>query len=68
MLSTLKSKLELKGIAVEFRLGGSGGGTLVCGSQVLVRKSSDNEFVLEGPPIAVYFDVRKVLYDHFAFI
>lgn len=68
MLSTLKSKLESKGISVEFRLGGTGGGTLVCGSQVLVRKNSDNEFVLEGPPIAVYFDVRKVLYDHFAFI
>jgi hypothetical protein len=41
---------------------------LVCGQQVIVRKENDNDFIVEGPPVPVYFQVRKVLYEHFAFV
>jgi hypothetical protein len=71
MLSSLKQKLEQRGVAVEFRLGtgaATGGGVLICGGQVVVRKDNENDFVLEGPPIPAYFLVRKVLYEYFAFI
>ena len=47
---------------------GSVGTVLVCEKQVMVRKSGENDFSIEGPPVAAYWAVRKVLYQHFAFL
>jgi hypothetical protein len=68
MLSSLKQKREQRGMQVEFRLGVGSGGVLICGQQVMVRKENDNDFIVEGPPVPAYFQVRKVLYEHFAFV
>lgn len=65
-LNALKQKLEQRGVTVEFKLS-SVGGMLVCGGQVLMKKQ-ENDFVLEGPPVPAYWEARKALYEHFAFV
>jgi hypothetical protein len=66
-LKTLKEALEAAGVTVEYRLSSSGS-LLVCGNQVLIRKGDENDFVLEGPPSAVYYDTRKILYKQLALV
>ena len=66
-LNRLKQMLEKNGVSVEYRLS-STGGTLVCGNQVLLKKEQENDFVIEGPPTALYYRVRQILYSRFAFI
>lgn len=69
MINTLKQKIEQRGISVVFQLGTTGAGSLlVCAQQVIVRKESGNNFVIEGPPVPAYWEVRKALYEHFAFV
>lgn len=36
--------------------------------QVIVRKESDNDFVIEGPPVHAYWEARKALYQQYAFV
>ena len=67
LLNNLKHQIEQSGVPVEFRLTSSGG-VLICGSQVIVRKDRDNDFVIEGPPVHAYFAARKALYQQYAFV
>jgi hypothetical protein len=66
-LNSIKQQMETRGLGVDFRIG-TEGGALVCGSQVIVKKEGDNDFVIEGPPVKAFYDARKALYDHFAFV
>jgi len=66
-LNNLKQYLETSmGIPTEFRIGVTGG-VLVCDSQIFIRKDG-NQFSMEGPPINRFYEVRKALYQQFAFI
>ena len=67
LLESLRQQLERIGVSTEYRLSSSGG-YLVCGGQVILKKERENDFVLEGPPIAAYFMTRKMLYEQFAFL
>ena len=71
-LNALVAALQEAGIATESMTAssadGSVGTVLVCEKQVMVRRSGENDFSIEGPPVAAYWAVRKVLYAHFAFL
>jgi hypothetical protein len=41
---------------------------LVLAGQVIVRKENENDFIVEGPPVAAYYQVRKALYQQFSYI
>ena len=43
-------------------------GMLVLAGQVIVRKENENDFIVEGPPVAAYYQVRKALYQQFSYI
>lgn len=68
LLETLKQRLELAGITVEYKLGRRGG-MLICGNAVIIRKENENDFVIEGgagtDTLAV---ARKALYEHYTFL
>jgi len=70
--NTLKTALQNAGIATESVTAtsrdGSVGTVLVCQQQVMIRRAAENDFTVEGPPVAAYWAVRKVLYSHFAFL
>jgi hypothetical protein len=70
--NTLKTALQNAGIATESVTAtsrdGSVGTVLVCQQQVMIRRAGENDFAVEGPPVAAYWAVRKVLYSHFAFL
>lgn len=53
--------------SVEFRLSKSGG-MLILGNQVIIRKTNETDFVIEGPPIPLYYTARKILYQQLVFI
>ena len=67
LLHSLKNIIEQYGVSVEFKLT-ERGAVLVCAGQVVIRKEGDHDFVLEGPPIPAYWEARKALYQHYAFI
>jgi hypothetical protein len=67
MLEKLRQLLENSGIKVEFRLS-LNGGVLICNEQILIRKGNENDFLVEGPPLPVFYEVRKVLYQLFEFV
>ena len=82
-LNSLKIHLETLNYNIEFKLTPKGA-VLICDNQVIIRKNDDvsiepsrtisggdvitNDFVLEGPPVKVYWEIKKILYDKFAFI
>jgi len=70
--NALKTALQNAGIATESVTAtskdGSVGTVLVCQQQVMIRRAAENDFTVEGPPVAAYWAVRKVLYSHFAFL
>ena len=70
--NALKAALLQAGIATESvtatSADGQVGTMLVCEQQVMIKRAAENDFVVEGPPVAVYWAVRKVLYAHFAFL
>ena len=43
-------------------------GMLILAGQVIVKKENENDFIVEGPPVAAYYQVRKVLYQQFSYI
>lgn len=65
-LNQLKQAYEAIGMKAEFHIG-SQGGVLMINDQVILRKENNN-FVIEGPPIKTYYDVRRVLYQQCAFL
>ena len=65
-LNSLKQQIEANGIAVEYRIG-SEGAMLVLLGQVLIRKDVNN-FIIEGPPIPIFWEARKALYQQFSFV
>lgn len=68
-LNALKTALEKSGLAVESFSAVSSGSVrayLVCEQQVIVRKDNENDFVVEGPPVAAFWQARKILYCQFA--
>ena len=50
-------------LSVEYREG-----VLLLGGQVAVRKENENDFVVEGPPLPVFWEVRRALYQQFCSI
>ena len=70
--NALKAALINSGIATESVTATSADGTvgtlLVCEAQVLIRRVGENDFEVEGPPVAAYWAARKVLYSQFAFL
>jgi hypothetical protein len=67
MFNTIKTKLEARGLQVEFKVSDAGA-ILICNSQVLLRKDAGNDFIIEGPPGSVFVTVRNVLYDYYSFV
>ena len=65
-LNSLKQQIEANGITVEYRIG-SEGAMLVLLGQVLIRKDVNN-FIIEGPPIPIFWEARKALYQQFSFV
>lgn len=65
-LNQLKQQLEAQGIKADFTIGAQGG-ALICNDQVVIRKEN-NDIFIEGPPVKVFYDARKVVYQQFAFI
>jgi hypothetical protein len=43
-------------------------GMLILAGQVIVKKENENDFIVEGPPVTAYYQVRKVLYQQFSYI
>jgi hypothetical protein len=67
-LTQLKQQLDMIGIKTEFRVGAMGG-ILVCNEHVIISKDShNNHFQIEGLPTKTFFDVRRILYQQFAFV
>ena len=67
-LNALKLSIEKAGVPVEYQLS-STGASLVCGGgKVVLRKEQENDFVLEGDPSALYYKIRAILYQRYAFI
>jgi hypothetical protein len=67
-LSSLRQLIEASGVSVEFRVD-SEGAVLICGGQVMIRKSNaSSDFTLEGPPVPAFYEARKALYQQFAFV
>eukprot|EP00605_Chrysophyceae_sp_TOSAG23-4_P000169 GSChrysophyteH1.ASY1.ANO1.193.1 assembled CDS len=70
--NALFSALKAAGINTESMTASSTDGVvgtvLVCDKQVMVSRSGTNDFLVEGPPVSTYWAVRKVIYDHFAFL
>lgn len=70
-LNALKTALEKAGLVVEAfsaRSSGSVRTYLVCETQVVIRKDNENDFVVEGPPVAAFYQARKIIYKHFAIV
>uniref|UniRef100_A0A061R5T7 Cleavage and polyadenylation specificity factor subunit 2 n=1 Tax=Tetraselmis sp. GSL018 TaxID=582737 RepID=A0A061R5T7_9CHLO len=60
-LSAVKQALAEAGVQAEFS-----GGVLVCSSNVMVRRGSeDGELVLEGPLCSDYYKIRGVVYGQY---
>ena len=66
-LEALKHKLEGAGVSVEYRLGAKGG-VLVCDGTVVISKSNENEFDIEGSWCRALVTARKVVYECFTFL
>lgn len=71
--NSLVSALQSVGINVESMTGTSSDGTtvgtiLICDNQIMISRSGQNDFMIEGPPVAAYWTVRKVVYGQFAFL
>jgi hypothetical protein len=68
----LKAALIAAGVATESVTAATPDGAvstmLVCERQVFVKRSGENDFEVEGPPVAAFWATRKVLYAHFAFL
>ena len=63
-LETIRARLELAGIRVEYKRGG----TLVCDNAVLVKKENENDFSIEGPSCKALYAAKQALYHHFSFM
>jgi len=59
----IKRQLDQRDTTIDFR-----GGMLVVGGQVMVRKENENDFVIEGPPIPIFWEVKKALSTQFVWI
>jgi hypothetical protein len=70
--NALKAALIAAGVATESVTAATPDGSvstiLVCEKQVFVKRSGENDFEVEGPPVAAFWATRKVLYAHFAFL
>ena len=44
------------------------GGILVCKAGLALRKSSDDQVIIEGPISEAYFQLRAVLYSEYSFV
>ena len=68
-LNTIKSQMEKLGYQVEFKMSSSGA-TLICDSQVIIRKKETiaNHFIVEGVPVKAFWDAKNIVSDKFAFI
>jgi hypothetical protein len=53
--------------SVVYRLG-AGGGTVICANQVALRKTNENDFVLEGGPGSIFSEARNVVYSKFFYL
>jgi len=67
LLDSVRQQLDSRGVSTEYHLSSSGGYVL-CDGQVLLRKGQENDFLLEGPPTAAFYQTRQALYQQFAFV
>lgn len=67
-MNTLKNKLESTGIHVEYKNLTNNGSILVCNNQIIITKVNAQDFILEGPLIPIYYEIRKILYGQYSFI
>jgi hypothetical protein len=67
MLDTLKQRLEISGVKVEYRLG-TQGGMLLCDDIVVIKKQSDNNFSIEGVSSKTLQIARDTLYECYTFL
>ena len=56
--------VEKLGLQTEIREGG----VLVTEMGISITKHGANDFSIEGPLCDKYYEVRKVMYNHFAFV
>ncbi|KAJ7523061.1 hypothetical protein O6H91_18G035900 [Diphasiastrum complanatum] len=59
-LADFKQLLATKGIQAEFT-----GGVLRCGDSIAVRKSGNQQLVIEGPLSEEYYKIRELLYSQY---
>ena len=71
-LTLLKNKLEAAGMVVEYQrnmtIGSALTGSLICNQTILIHKTNDNDFSLEGPCNPLYYKVRTILYAQMSFV